>query len=1129
MSPETPSTPRREGRGNGHLAGAAERGRPPAPPGAAGEPGSTAPEMPPEKMWLSDLSIRQPHLITMLVVAVMVVGSLAYSRMGLDLFPDVSIPVVAVRTVYPGVSPSEVERAVTRPIEDAVLSLNGVDTVTSTSADSLSSVIVQFKLDKDAKVAADEVRARVDLVRNQFPTDTQDPVVQRFDPAAAPILSLAVSDSSGKRSPEQLRSLMDDALKPRLERIAGVASVAVTGGLVREIHVDLKRDRMEALGVAAQQVGQAIRGDNLDVPGGRVTRGSREQSVKTAGEITSLEQMGEVSVPSTRGTSVSLKDVADVSAGYAEVRAYRRLNGTDAVVATIQKQSGTNSVSVADEIKAEIKRIEADYANLRATVTADQSEFTRESVVDVQLSMVLGAFLTALVVFAFFRDWRNTLVTVAGLPVIVLGTFAVMSVLGMSLNMITLMALSLSVGILIDDAIVVRENIFRRMEAGEEPWVAAQRGTAEIALAVVAVSSTIIAVFLPIAFTSGITGKFLRDFGLTIAIAVLFSLVEAFTLAPMLSAHFFKRMVPSADGDRKVGRVERAFSRLDGAYRRLLEWALGRRLLVMGVGAALFVGSLAVVPFMTFAFTPETDQGMFTVSVELPVGSTLDETDRVARRVDSVLRQQPIVEDVFMMVGSDAGSVEKATLTAKLKAKAPGLTQGTIARLRPELEQVAAPAKLTAAPAASAVGGGGGAAAGTVNSRPVLYVVQGPAGADLDGVSRTVMEALAAIPGTVDVERSLQAGKPSTEVVVDRARAADLGISTVQVGNTVRALVNGDRAGSFRQGDKQIDVIVRLQASDRATADDLLRLPIATSRGTLVPLSAAANTAPTLESTLIERRDRQRMILVGAGVLGRTQGAVATDAARAVAQLQLPAGVTVKPSGQAAQTQDAFSALGMAMALSVLFVYMILCAQFASFVHPFTIMLALPFSIVGALLGLLLTGKGLDMLAMIGIILLMGLVTKNSILVVDFTNQLRRRGYATRDALLEAGPVRLRPILMTTLAMIFGMLPLALGVGAGSELRQSMGIGVIGGLLTSTLLTLVAVPVAYSLVESGRARIEQWRERGRGSDGGEVPVTLEPGVQHAGVPSSKSPPPVTRSPVPAGTSRPSLPSEVAGR
>ncbi|MBI3997772.1 MAG: efflux RND transporter permease subunit, partial [Armatimonadetes bacterium] len=1034
-------------------------------------PGST-------KMWLSDLSIRQPVFITMLVLAVVVVGGLLYPRLGLDFLPDASLPVVVVRTVYPGANPLEVERSVTKPIEDAVFSLNGVENVRSTTLDSVSLVIVEFNLNKNAKEAMDDVRTRVSAIRTTLPADVKEPLIDRFDPTAAPILSLAIADTTNRRSSEDLRNLVDDVVKPQLERVAGVAAVDVVGGLRREVHVDLKRERLEAYGIPPQQVIQAIRTENLDVPAGRVPDGTREEPLRLAGEIQSLGQLGEIAV-ATRpgGPAVRVKELASVAEGYAEVRALSRLDGRDSVVADVRKQSGTNTVQVADAVKRELARLQQRYPDLSFAVALDQSQFTREAVQDVQRSLLLGALLAGLVVLVFFRDLRNTLVTIAGLPVVLLGTFAALYLLGLSLNMLTMMALSLSVGMLIDDAIVVRENIFRHMERGEDPRVAAGRGAAEIALAVVAVTSTIVAVFLPIAFTPGLAGKFLGNFGLTVAVAVLISLVEAFTLAPMLSAHFFRRIDPGRRNHGRVGRLGRLLPDVNSGYRTLLAWSLRHRAIVVVGGLLAFAGSLAVLPLMVFSFVPDTDQGEFSVGLELPPGARLEETDRAARAAEQVLQAEPAVEHVFTTVGSGDGAVERAALGVKLRGR--GQTQETIARLRPDLERALGGARFTVEPRSSFGPSGGGAAAGAIRGRPIQFAVQGRDFQVLDRVSADLVARLQQVPGVVDVDRSIRPGKPGRAIVLDRPRATDLGVTSAQLGTTVRALVNGERAGTYRAGDREIDIVVRLGEADRDSLANVLRLPIGTARGTQVPLAAVARLVESAEPDQIARENRQRQVVVGAGYLGRNLGSVQADARAVVAAMSLPEGVAVTVAGQARMTDEMTSSLGLALALSVLFVYMILASQFGSFVHPFTIMLALPFSFVGALLALFLAGFNFDILAMIGIILLMGLVSKNSILLVEFINQLRRRGLDVREAILEAGPIRLRPILMTTLAMIFGMIPVALGLGAGAELRRPMGVSVIGGLLTSMLLTLVVVPVAYSLIHDlGRWAMAGVRGRG---------------------------------------------------
>ncbi|MDO8670101.1 MAG: efflux RND transporter permease subunit [Dehalococcoidia bacterium] len=1045
------------------------------------------------RIWLADLSIAQPVFITMCVLAIIVVGLISYTRMGLNLFPNISFPIAVIQTTYPGANPEEIERSVTKPIEDALISINGVDTVSSTSMDSVSMVIVQFDMDKNDKEGVDDIRTRINTMRNSLPADVQDPVILRFDPSGTPIMSFAVADTTGKRSVAELRSILEDQLKPRLEQVQGVAAVNVVGGIVREVHVDLKLAQLEAQGISSSQVTQAIRTESLDVPAGRISDGQREELLRTSGQVKSLAQLGDIPVVTRpSGVVVKIKDVATVAEGQAEVRTLSRLDGRDSVVGQVQKQSGTNTVAVADGIKLELDRLQKENPELSFAIAYDESVFTRQSVQDLMSSLLIGAILAALVVLLFFRDLRNTLVTVAGLPMVLLGTFAVLHLLGITLNMISLMALSLSVGMLIDDAIVVRENIFRHMEGGEEPKIAAGRGAGEIALAVIAVTSTIVAVFLPVAFTGGITGQFMRDFGVTVAVAVLISLVEALTLAPMLSAFFFKRVDSSRQSQK--GLIGSLFEGLNRRYHAVLRWSLGHRLIVVVVAIAIFGASLALLPFMVFSFVPDTDQGQFAINVVLPPGARLGDTDQKVRAVEQIVKGAPEVAHVFTTVGSSDGSVEGATVNVKLREL--GQTNGLIERLRPQIQQAITGAKLSInRQSGSAIAGG--SAMSALTGAPIQFAVQGDDFNALDQISAELVNRFKEIPGAIDVDRSIKAGKPGQVIILDRSRAADLGVGSAQLGATVRSLVNGDRAGTYRAGNKDLNIIVRLAEADRTNIASIQRLPIMTARGNQVPLSTVATIVESSEPSQISRDNRQRQVLVVANYLGRSVGEVLADARLAVASLDLPSGVTIKVVGQTKMQDEMMSSFSLALGLALLFVYMILASQFRSFVHPFTIMLALPFSIVGALLSLFIFRFNFDMLAMIGIILLMGLVTKNSILLVEFINQLRRRGLSVLEAILEAGPIRLRPILMTTLAMIFGMLPSAIGIGAGSEMRKPMSVAVIGGLLTSTLLTLVVVPVAYSLIADLSARILRSRQAPAAIAVQEV-LSIGQGAQEAG-------------------------------
>ena len=1010
-------------------------------------------------MWLSDLSIKRPVLITMVTIALMVVGWVSYTRMPVDLFPDISVPVVVVRTVYPGATPQEVESTISQPLERAVSSLARVKNVRSTSLESVSLVSIEFDTEYSSKEAADEVRQRVQSVKGSLPADAEDPEVLRYDPSASPIMSVAVSDAGGTLNSYRLRDLVETEVADRLERVPGVASVTVSGGMQREVQVDLRLDRLQALALPVQQVVSAIKQENVNIPGGRLDEGSRERLLRTDGQFTSVDQLATVSIATPAGAAVYLRDIADIKDAFKEVRSTNRLDGKESILVFVRKQSGTNTVTVADDVKVILDQIGSQHPELSLAVIDDQSVFTRESTIDVLVTLVVGALLAALVVLIFFRSLRNTLVTVAGLPVIVLGSFWAMSSLGFSLNMISLMALSLSIGMLVDDAIVVRENIFRHTEEGMPPKEAASKATAEIALAVLATTFTIVAVFAPIGFTSGIAGRFLREFGLTVVVAVMLSLFEAFTLAPMLSAYFFR----GGPREREEATHRRgAYGALDRFYRRLLHWSLRHRAVTVTLGLLAIAGSIGVGSTLERSFVRDFDRGELTINLEMPTGTSLAETNAVAAQAEKMILAIPEVAHVASSVGSEDGSAEKGWLKVKLKGR--GLLNAFQDKVRPELAKLPR-VRFDIDLSSNSLAGMVSSSAASVRGRPVQLLVKGDDLASIDYGSRQVMEMLGLIPGVVDIDRSLKAGRPELRVVIDRDRAADLGVSTAQIGATVRSLVNGERASALATSENDIDIVVRLREADRNTPAAIEQLPLLTSRGRLVPLSSVAKLEPGVGPAQIERLNRQREVTVGASYLGRELGEVTSDAQRALATLALPKGVTVEFGGTTTYMEEAFNSLVFALGLSVLFVYMILASQFGSFVHPFTIMLALPLSFLGAFLSLWVFGLSLDMVALIGMILLMGLVTKNSILLVDYTNTLRGRGLARDEALLTAGPVRLRPILMTTISMIFGMLPIALGYGAGAEVRQPMAVAVIGGLVTSTLLTLVVVPVAYSLID----------------------------------------------------------------
>ena len=1016
-------------------------------------------------MNIPKISISQPVLITMIMTALIVVGVLGFTSLPVDLLPDISIPTVSVSTVYPGAGADDVQSNITKPIEEAVSSINGVKNVRSTSQENLSLVTVEFDINADSQRAAQNVQEKINAIRGTFPRDALSPTVQRFDFSVLPIISLGISDISGKTKPEDLRRLVDDQITPRLERLDGVAQVNVTGGLQRQIQAQLNLDALRTRHLSPQQVLGAIAASNVSLTGGQVNQDGKQILVRTPGQFKNLGEIASVVVTTQRGVPVYVSDVATVQDGFADVDTYSRLNGNDSIALSILKQSGSNTVSVADKVKAEIAQLGKEYPNLTLVVASDQSEFIQSSVQDSLTDLLLGAVFAALVVLFFFRDLRNTIVTVVGLPVIMIATFAAMQFLGLSLNLITLLALSLAVGLVIDDAIVVRENIFRHMERGEDPKTASLNGTTEVSLSVVAMTLTVVSVFLPIAFISGLIGRFFSQFGLAVTAAVLISLFEAFTLAPMLSAYWFKQRAPKPGHEHDEGAAAQ-LGWLDRLYRRGLGWTLAHKRASGVIGLLIFLAILGTSRLLQFTFLPSTGSNTFVVALQMPPGTALDATDAQARQVESTLRALPEAEDVFAVVGG-TGTPEKASFTVKVK------DSSMLTGLEPALR-----AKLANVPGLAFSFGGFSGGGTAVSSLPIQYNLRTTGSVDdLVTASQQVMDAIKDVPGVVDLQRSYQPGKPELHVDVDQSRAARLGLSTAVIGSTVHTLLNGDVASRYSDPGREADIVVRLRPEDRSRLQDILDLDLTTATGQVVPLRNMASLSNASGPTALERLNRQSKITVGANILGRPQQSVADDIQARISKLKLPAGVAVDSGGQVQMFAESFSSLLVSLLLSVVFVYMVLASQFGSFTQPFVMMLALPLSLLGAFLMLIVTRIPFDLTAMIGIIMLFGLVTKNSILVVDFTNRLRRSGMPRDQALLTAGPIRLRPVLMTSLALILGSLPVALGLGAGGSFRQPLALVVIGGLITSTFLTLLLVPVAYAILDIILIRLGNLRTR----------------------------------------------------
>jgi HAE1 family hydrophobic/amphiphilic exporter-1 len=1028
-------------------------------------------------MLLSNLSIKRPVFATVMVLALVTLGIASYRRLAVDLFPNVEIPVLSIVTLWPGASPETVEREVSRPIEEAVNPIAGVRHVGSISREGVSQVWIEFELGVRINDAAQEARSKIAAIRGDLPPAIADPVIEKLDFSALPVMSIAVR--STVLPPRDLTTLADRRVKRRLENIAGVGRIDLVGEATREVQIDVDPARLEALGLDVGEVVLGLQRENADTPVGRLAGAGREFTLRVAGRAPAVDAFRAMTIASRGGRPIALGEVADVRDGVAEQRSLARVDGRPAVALDILKQSGANTVGVADAIRDELRRIQQELpSGTTVDVVRDGSLFIRDAVHDVQTTLVIGGLLTVLIVFCFLNSWRSTVITGLTLPVSVISAFIVMNFGGMTLNIMTLMALSLAIGLLIDDAIVVRENIVRHLERGEDHMTAARDGTSEIGLAVTATTLSIVAVFVPVAFMKGIVGRFFFHFGLTVAFAVLVSLFVSFTLDPMLSSRWVDPDVGRRGRRHVVARVldrfNAWFDRSADGYRRVVGWVLDHRAVVVAVAAAAFLGGLAALARLESEFMPGHDQSEFEVSFRTAPSASIEETRDRVEAVERVLRAFPEVERIYAAIAPrDADTVRDARLYVRLVDPAARTrSQAEIQRLvRARLYEVPG-----IVPSISE--------AGRLDDRkPLLVRVRGEDLARLREYALQIRDALYRVPGLVDLEVTLEHETPEYRLAVDRERARDAGLDSAAITQALAALVGGRAVSTFEDEEGEArDVRVRLPEAFRRDVSQVERLRFAVPQPgaapALVPLGDVARYRLGTAPSEIDRQDLSREVVVSANLDGARLGTAVAAARRVIAGLQWAPGYEAVVGGETETMEESFGYMAEALVLAIVFVYLILAAQFESFVDPLAIMLSLPLSIVGMAGLLLLTGDTINIMSLIGLILLMGLVTKNAILLVDFTRVLRERGLPRREALVQAGRTRLRPIVMTTLAMIFGMLPLAFEIGAGSEIRAPMARAVIGGLVTSTLLTLLVVPVVYTLLEDlAGALSAAWRRR----------------------------------------------------
>ena len=1016
-------------------------------------------------MFLSNLSIKRPVFATVLMLTLVTLGIFSYRRLAIDMFPDIEIPVITVVTIYPGASPETVEREVTKKLEQALNPIAGVKHVYSTSREGVSTLIVEFDLESKINDVSQDARSKIAAIRNDLPQAIEEPVIQKFDIGGMAIVSLAVRSS--QLTPRELTTLVDRRVKRRLENLPGVGKIDLVGETKREVAVELDPARLDALGLGVDEVIAGLSGENVNTPLGRMDRGGQETPIRIAGKPREVAGFSSMVVARREGVPVRLGEVAEVRDGVEEQRKLALVNGEPAVVIDVFKQSKANTVGVVDAVNREIAKLRGELPpSVEIQLVRDGSVMIKDSVHDVTNTLLIGALLTVLIVFCFLNSWRSTVITGLTLPISVISSFIAMYFLGMTLNVMTLMALSLAIGLLIDDAIVVRENIVRHLEHGQDHMTAARDGTAEIGLAVLATTMSIVAVFVPVAFMKGIMGRFFFQFGMTVAFAVLVSLFVSFTLDPMLSSRWVDPDVERT-GHRHV--VARALDRFNGwfdrtadRYKAVIGWALDHRKAVAALATVAFLGGVTSFGMLASEFMAPDDQAEFQIRFKTAPDASFEETRNRVDAVLGALRSMPEVQHTYASIGAgDMGTVRDARVYVKLVDKSERAKHSTVlaADARKLLEGIAG-----IVPSIEMQ-------TDAMSEKPIMVSIRGEEIPLLKKYAAELKDAVYRIPGVVDLELTLELDLTEYRLIVNRERAADVGLTTPAIARTVGALIGGQAVTTYEDEEGEaVDVRVRLPLEMRRDVSQIGDLRVAVPQGfggapALVPLSDLVRSERTTTPSEISRRDLSREVLLSANLDGVPLGTAVAKIREAAAKIQMAPGYEVFYPGEAERMEESFGYMFEALILAILFVYLILAAQFESFIDPLSIMLSLPLAIVGMAGTLLLTGDTLSIMTFIGLILLMGLVTKNAILLVDYTKVLRRQGVDRRTALVTAGRTRLRPILMTTLAMIFGMLPLALGLGQGAEMRAPMGRAVIGGLITSTVLTLVVVPVVYTIFD----------------------------------------------------------------
>ncbi len=1016
-------------------------------------------------MTLADISIKRPVFAFMMTAALVIMGLFSYRTLGLDLMPKTDYPVVIINTSLPGASSEEIETQITKPIEEVVNTISGVDELRASSDQGASRCFVTFVLEKDIETAVQDVRDKVATIVAKFPKDTLPPVIQKIDPDAAPILTIAVS---GDRSAKEITEIADKKIKQVLETVKDVGDVSFLGERRREIQLLLNGDRLNAYGLTVEQVRTAVQRQNVEVPGGTFIAGASEIALRTMGRVQKVQDFNRIILAYRDGSVITFGDVGRAVDTIEEPRSLARLDGRPAVSLLIRKQSGTNTVKVADDVMARLERLKpALPPDIHIQTIRDQSRFIRRSFEDIKLHLFLGSLLASVVVFLFIRNLRSTAIAALAIPASIIGTFTVMKAFGFTLNNMTMLALSLATGIVIDDAIVVLENIFRYVEEkGVSPREAAAGATREIGLAVMATTLSLVVIFLPVAFMTGQVGRYFYSFGIASAAAIMISMFVSFTLTPALCAAWLRKSDASPHGG---GTKARGFyARMDRVYGGMLAWSLHHRALMILIAAVVSISAILLFPRVGKELVPDDDQSEFSVNIKLPKGTSLDRTDQYVTDIERDLRALPEVQTVFTNVNfSNANVYVGMTPLESRKISQQDLMRRarmTLRRYPGARISVSGGTDLSGASSAGQRGGGG-------SSNRLYLLIQGPEIEQLQNYSTALMDKIRTIRGVVDVDTGFEATQPELRVNIDRARAADLGVNIDSLASSLRVLVGGEEVSKFKEGDDQFVIRLRLEEAYRNNPSLMGDLLIPSGSQRVVKVSDIAQLKLERGPASIDRYNRQRQISIFGNLDKLPLGEAIAAVRLKVEEINLKPGYQAVFGSSARTLDEASNDFVIAVVLAVAFIYMVLASQFNSFIHPLTIMTALPLSLPAGLLALMAFGMTLNVYSAIGLMMLFGIVKKNSILQVDYTNTLRLQGMERHEALIAANHVRLRPILMTTIAIVAGMLPIAFGRGSGAGSRASMAVTIIGGQMLCLLLTLLITPVVYSYFDD----LREWK------------------------------------------------------